>query len=166
MFLKLTPKCIDFIHLGCESREWEKEEWSSQHDENYKVLFSFINMVQTYRTEGTVGPVYGFLFKTFLVVIKPKDWKFPLKFLFPCSLYHVRIINSIFYFFNHLTVPCFLVHTSVNDLPSISFCKNVRLQSGGMIVLYLYAHLAVLYTFNCLLLLIYYRLGQNQLIIN
>ena len=38
--------------------------------------------------------------------------------------------------------------------------------TGGMIVLYLCAQLAVLYTYNCLLVLIYYRLGQNQLIIN
>ena len=35
-----------------------------------------------------------------------------------------------------------------------------------MIVLNLCAQLAVLYTYNCLLILIYYRLGQNQLIIN
>ena len=36
----------------------------------------------------------------------------------------------------------------------------------GMIVSYLCAQLAVLYTYNCLLILIYYRLGQNLLIIN
>ena len=36
----------------------------------------------------------------------------------------------------------------------------------GMVVLYLCAQLAVLYTYNCLQILIYYRLGQNQLIIN
>ena len=36
----------------------------------------------------------------------------------------------------------------------------------GMVVLYLCAQLAVLYTYYCLLILIYYRLGQNQLIIN
>ena len=41
-----------------------------------------------------------------------------------------------------------------------------RLESGGMIVLYMCAQLAVLYTYNCLLILIYYRVGQNQLIIN
>ena len=41
-----------------------------------------------------------------------------------------------------------------------------RGRSGGMIVLYLCAQLDVLYTYNCLVLLIYYRLGQNQLIIN
>ena len=35
-----------------------------------------------------------------------------------------------------------------------------------MIVLYLCAQLAVLYTYNCLLILIYYSLGQNLLIIN
>ena len=34
---------------------------------------------------------------------------------------------------------------------------------GGMIVLYLCAQLAVLYTYNCLLILIYYRLGQGEL---
>ena len=39
-------------------------------------------------------------------------------------------------------------------------------QSGGMIVLYLCAQLAVLYTYNCLLIMIHYRLGQNLLIIN
>ena len=38
--------------------------------------------------------------------------------------------------------------------------------SGGMTVLYLCAQLAVLYTFNSLLILIYYRLGQNLHIIN
>jgi len=36
----------------------------------------------------------------------------------------------------------------------------------GMMVSYLYAQLAVLYTYNCLPILIYYRLGQNLLIIN
>ena len=41
-----------------------------------------------------------------------------------------------------------------------------RNKQDGMIVLYLWAQLAVLYTYNCLLILIYYRLGQNQLIIN
>ena len=35
-----------------------------------------------------------------------------------------------------------------------------------MIVLYLCAQLALLYTYNCLLILIYYGLGQNQLTIN
>ena len=35
----------------------------------------------------------------------------------------------------------------------------------GMIVLYLCAQLAVLYTYNCLLIMICYSLGQNQLII-
>ena len=42
----------------------------------------------------------------------------------------------------------------------------MNLFPGGMIVLYLCAQLAVLYTYNCLLILIYYWLGQNQLIIN
>ena len=37
---------------------------------------------------------------------------------------------------------------------------------GVMIVLYLCAQLAVLYTYTCLQILIYYRLGQNQLVIN
>ena len=37
---------------------------------------------------------------------------------------------------------------------------------GGMIVLYLCAQLAVMYTYNYLLILIYYRLGQNQLMSN
>ena len=36
----------------------------------------------------------------------------------------------------------------------------------GTIVLLLCSELAVLYTFNCLLVLIYYRLGQNILKIN
>ena len=36
----------------------------------------------------------------------------------------------------------------------------------GMIVLYLSAQLAVLYTYNCLLIMIYFRLGRNLLIIN
>ena len=34
-----------------------------------------------------------------------------------------------------------------------------------MIVSYLCAQLAVLYTYNCLLIMIYYRLGQNLLIL-
>ena len=34
-----------------------------------------------------------------------------------------------------------------------------------MIVLYLCAQLAILYTYNCLLIMIYYRLGQNLLIL-
>ena len=38
-------------------------------------------------------------------------------------------------------------------------------EPGGMIVLYLCAQLAVLYTYDCLLISIYYRLGRNQLII-
>ena len=38
--------------------------------------------------------------------------------------------------------------------------------SGGIIVLYLCAQLAVLYTYNCLLILIYYWLGQNHFMIN
>ena len=37
---------------------------------------------------------------------------------------------------------------------------------GGRIVLFLCAQLAVLYTYNCLLRMICYRLGQNQLLIN
>ena len=36
----------------------------------------------------------------------------------------------------------------------------------GMIVLYPWAQLAVLHTYNCLLIMIYYRLGQKLLIIN
>ena len=37
--------------------------------------------------------------------------------------------------------------------------------TGGMIVLYLCAQLAVLYTYNCLLILIYYRLGPGGIIV-
>ena len=36
---------------------------------------------------------------------------------------------------------------------------------GGVIVLYLCVQVAVLYTYNCLLILKYYRLGLNLLII-
>ena len=39
-------------------------------------------------------------------------------------------------------------------------------EPGGMIIIYLCAQLAVLYTCNCSLILIFYRLGQNQLKIN
>ena len=50
-------------------------------------------------------------------------------------------------------------------------CENnsvfiVIFDHGGMIVLYPCAQLAVLHTYNCLLIMIYYRLGQNLLIIN
>ena len=48
----------------------------------------------------------------------------------------------------------------------LSIGRSFGIGPGGMIVLYLCAHLAVLYTYNCLLILIYYRLGQIQLIIN
>ena len=41
-----------------------------------------------------------------------------------------------------------------------------RVSPGGMIVSYLCAQLAVPYTYNSLLIIIYYRLGQNLLIIN
>ena len=43
---------------------------------------------------------------------------------------------------------------------------NMLGKTRGMVVLYLCAQVAVLYTYNCLLILIYYRLGQNQLNIN
>ena len=49
---------------------------------------------------------------------------------------------------------------------SLKFGDDDGPNPGGMRVLYLCAQLAVLYTYNCLLILIYYRLGQNQLIIN
>ena len=41
---------------------------------------------------------------------------------------------------------------------------RIGITLGG--VLYLCAQFAVLYTYNCLLIMIYYRLGQNHLIIN
>ena len=44
--------------------------------------------------------------------------------------------------------------------------QHVLLYTGGMVVLYLCAQLALMYTYNCLLILIYYKLGQSQLIIN
>ena len=45
--------------------------------------------------------------------------------------------------------------------------RMYSVQSEGMWVLYLCAQLAVLYTYNCSsLILRYYRLGQNQHIIN
>ena len=40
----------------------------------------------------------------------------------------------------------------------------LSLTPGGIIVLYLCAQFAVLYTYNCLPIMIYFRLGQNQLI--
>ena len=43
---------------------------------------------------------------------------------------------------------------------------HILVYTGGITVLYLCAQLAVLYTYNCFLILIYYRLGQNQFIIN
>jgi len=48
---------------------------------------------------------------------------------------------------------------------SVIMYYKYGIKSGGMIVLYLCAQLAVLCTYNCLLILKYYRLGQNQLII-
>ena len=53
----------------------------------------------------------------------------------------------------------------------LTFFKHILInfissEQGGLIVLYLCAQLAVLYTYNCLLILIYYRLDQNQPIIN
>ena len=50
---------------------------------------------------------------------------------------------------------------------NLIMCKIIVIVCGirGMIVLYLCATLAILYTYNSLLILIYYRLGQNLLII-
>ena len=47
-----------------------------------------------------------------------------------------------------------------------NFSMGFRQGDRGMIVSYLWAQLASLYTYICLLIMIYYRLGQNQLIIN
>ena len=49
---------------------------------------------------------------------------------------------------------------------AVQYTDNCLDRIRGMIVLYLCAQLAVQYTDNCLLILIYYRLGQNQQIIN
>ena len=49
---------------------------------------------------------------------------------------------------------------------SVSWSVHLQLVTRGRIFLYPCAQLAVLYTYNCLLRMICYRLGQNQLLIN
>ena len=91
-------------------------------------------------------------------------------FLLNISIYNFLIsIHLFFYFlfkfllFMHfldlflLVVICFFCH----------FFKNFLILKFLQVnLLYLCAHLALLYTYNCSLILIYYRLGQNLLIIN
>ena len=69
---------------------------------------------------------------------------------------YVKYKHAVFFILNVFFFNFNLMNFSVNVVYSIHRGE----------VLYLCAQLAVLYTNNCLLILIYYRLGQNLLIIN
>ena len=56
--------------------------------------------------------------------------------------------------------------TKNDKIEKLFIINDLKFGPGGMIVSYLCAQLAVLYTINCLLIMIYYSLVHNLLIIN
>ena len=83
------------------------------------------------------------------------------------SVYHCGIVYNLYYCcYAKTSSPAVQIrHSKVYGKPYCPSFYSILLGSGGMIVLYLCAQLAVLYTHNCLLILIYYRLGPEGMIV-